>query len=64
MLLDKALGAVKNNGHALRYASDKIKNMKDIVINAVKITSFASKRLKNEKTITLINFTFYDIIIK
>ena len=55
------LVAVKQNGHALKYASDELKNDKEIVMVAVSndgsALSYASAALKNDKEIVSVAFS-------
>ena len=50
---NEILQAVKTDRYALRYASEELKNDKEIVLTAVKnngyALAFASERLKNDK---------------
>jgi hypothetical protein len=55
------LAAVKQNGLALKFASDELKNDKELVIAAVKQNAltlkFASDTLRNDKEILIIAFS-------
>jgi len=50
---EEVIKAVKRNGHALEYASETLKNDKDIVLETVKqngyALQYASYKLRNDK---------------
>ena len=55
--INKSLEAVKNDGQALYYASEELRNDKEVVLQAVKTygraLEFASNELKNDRQIVL-----------
>ena len=57
--MDEIIKKVKRNGHYLQYASEELKNNKEVVLEAVKqngnALQYTSKELKNDKEVVLIS---------